>query len=211
MAEPFQRSGKWYGRVKSAALTTQCFGSFPVSVDERARAHSNRDQHTLLLNRRKGRRGRPLSTRPLPSESGQPQTRGTWFGSRGSQVQILSPRPIISRWIRFGIAWSGFGLRLAATVPRTTGAPSRDQPRIDSFGQTFARRSTMSGNFFTKVISSAACAFGRHAPAPISSVRGFVRRKVATGRDLISLSGSIFPARAASERPARVLDSRTPR
>src|SRR5438105_4794590 len=57
-------------------------------------------------------------------------------------LQILSPRPIISSWIRFGIAWSGFGLRLAATAPRTTGAPSRAQPRIYSFGQTFARRST---------------------------------------------------------------------
>ena len=48
-------------------VTTQCLGSFPVSVDQRARADSNRDQHTLLLNRRKGRRRGPLSTRPLPS------------------------------------------------------------------------------------------------------------------------------------------------
>jgi len=69
--------------------------------------------------------------------------------------------------------------------PRTTGAPSRDQARIYSFGQTFARRSTMSENFFTKVISSAACAFCRARPcSQFSSVRGFVRRKVATGRDL---------------------------
>jgi hypothetical protein len=46
--------------------------------------------------------------------------------------------------------------------------------------QTFARRSTMSGNLFTKVISRAACAFGRARPcSQFSSVRGFVRRKVA--------------------------------
>ncbi|SRR6266446_9807265 len=35
-------------------VTTQCFGSFPISVDQRARAHSNRDQDTLPLNRRNG-------------------------------------------------------------------------------------------------------------------------------------------------------------
>jgi len=56
--------------------------------------------------------------------------------------------------------------------PRTTGAPSRDQPRICSSGQTFAGRSTMSGNFFTKVISSAACAFGRARPCSQSPASG---------------------------------------
>src|SRR2546423_11717286 len=81
-------------------------------------------------------------------------------------LQILSPRPITSSWIRFGIAWSGFGLRLDV---------------------------------------------GRARPcSQFSSVRGFVRRKVATGRDLTSLSGSIFPALAASERSTRGLDPRTP-
>src|SRR2546423_3152758 len=81
--------------------------------------------------------------------------------------QILSPRPIISSWIRFGIAWSGFGLRLAATVPRTTG----DQAAISPGSTQQCRLRVWPG---TPLL-------------PISSVRGFARRKVATGRDLISL------------------------
>ena len=133
------------------------------------------------------------------------------FGTRGSQVQILSPRPIISSWIRFGIAWSGFGLRLAATTPHHRRTKPRSAQDLQ-FRSDVREALHHVGKLLHQGDQQCRLRVWPGTPLlPISSVRGFVRRKVATGRDLISLSGSIFPARAASERPARVLDSRTPR
>src|SRR5207253_1570475 len=68
--------------------------------------------------------------------------------------------------------------------------------------------------------ADSACVLLRPPPAPPAHQAAVspgstvsVRRSggAPPGRDLISLSGSISPARAASERPASVVDPRTPR
>src|SRR6267143_3900827 len=98
-------------------VTTQCLGSFPVSVDQRARAHSNRDQHTLLLNRRKGRRRGPLSTRPLPS--GVRSASDPRHLVRDQGVAGSNPVSPTNFWLRFrwGIPPAG-GIVLCALTDR---------------------------------------------------------------------------------------------